>query len=256
MNVALKNKPVFHPEKSIRSYNFDWDDNVLNMPTTILLFHKTTKEVAEVTTHKYALVREKVGKEGEYQNYEVLNDDSLPLHSYMNFRDPKDGRGVSFLDQVKQALALPNSFGPSFDAFCEALNDKRTAKWTTIITARGHSKQGMYEALVYLQNLDYFKYLPPIENIHPVSSKEYQASAGHPSQKKLEVLFSMIDRLNLSISSKAESHLHYCGFSDDDAGTYKMIRKAIEEESGKGRWDKVKITLYFTGKTPEVVEID
>jgi hypothetical protein len=255
MSVALKSRPVFHPEKSIKSYNFDWDDNVLNMPTTILLFHKETGIKVEVATHEYALVREKVGKEGEYKDYEVVNDDTRPFHSYMNFRDPKDGNGKSFLDQVKESLSLPNCFAASFDAFCEALSDPKTAKWTTIITARGHSKQGMFDGLVYLQKLGYIKYLPPIENIHPVSSKEYQGTAAHPSQKKLEILFEMIDRVNLSFDNKKDKSLHYCGFSDDDAGTYKMVKKAVEEEFEKGRWKKVKITLYFTGKNPEVIEI-
>lgn len=49
--------------QNIKFYNFDWDDNILMMPTNIIVFNKNdhNQEIA-ITTEEYAVVRGIVGK--------------------------------------------------------------------------------------------------------------------------------------------------------------------------------------------------
>src|SRR3989344_4685643 len=63
---ASKSKPQL-----IQAWNFDLDDNVFNMPTKIILFEKDTKKEKAVSTSEFARIREKIGKEGPWQNYEI-----------------------------------------------------------------------------------------------------------------------------------------------------------------------------------------
>jgi hypothetical protein len=244
----------------VQAYNFDWDDNILFMPTKIVVFHKETKEPLEISTEEFGQVRTKIGVEGKYKDYLIGNNQTLedgsvnPQFSFINFRDKDYGVSNDFLPQVKEALKnSPACFGPSFNSFCHALNDKDTAKRTTIITARGHHPKSLYEALVYLKSLGYFKYLPPVKNMHPVSSRKYEASAAHPSQKKLEILLNEIDAIEkIAKNSKVP---HFTGFSDDDNATYQSVKKVIEEEVKKGRWPNTKVILYYTGHNAETLEI-
>jgi hypothetical protein len=243
--------------KKIKSYNFDWDDNIMFMPTKILVFHKETNEGVAVSTEEFGQIRSKIGAEGKYKDYKINNDEKLPdgtpnpTFSFVQFRD-RDGVN-SFLPQVKEALKNPNCFGPSFKSFCKALSSPDTAKRTTIITARGHQPKSLHEALVYLKSLGHFKYLPTVENMHPVSSEKYAASAAHPSEKKLDILLSEIDKMEKN-AKNGEVDVA-TGFSDDDFATYQNVKKVIEEQSKKGRWPNTKVVLYYTGhnKTEKLV---
>jgi hypothetical protein len=239
-----------------KSYNFDWDDNILFMPTKIVIFHKETKQPLDVSTEEFGQSRTKIGIEGKYKDYFIGNDQVLPNgmpnphFSFINFRDKEYGVTNDFLPQVKESLKNGTScFGPSFQSFCKALDNEFTAKRTTIITARGHHPNSLHEALAHLKELGYLKHLPPVENMHPVSSKKYDASAAHPSQKKLEILLNEFDEVEKA--AKESNIPHFTGFSDDDLATYQNVKKVIEEEVKKGRWPNSQIVLYYTGHKPE-----
>ena len=109
-------KPV-----TLRAYSFDWDDNVINMPTTIKLLKKTGSgwEKVNLGTSEYALIRND-------ENYKL--DDG----AFDNFISDE-----SFLSDLQ--IALDNrSFAPSFEKFKEALI---YANPISIITARGNNPE-------------------------------------------------------------------------------------------------------------------
>lgn len=248
-------------KNKVQSYNFDWDDNILFMPTKIVVFHKENKSPLEISTEEFGQIRSQIGNDGKYKDYLIGNEQILtdgspnPCFSFINFRDRDYGVSNEFLPQVMEALQnSPNCFGPSFNAFCKALNDKDTAARTTIITARGHHPNSLHQALAHLKELGHFKFLPPVENMHPVSSKKYDASAAHPSQKKLEILINEIDQVE-KCAKKSKGKEHLSGFSDDDFSTYQNVKKAIEEEVKKDRWPNTQVVLFYTGHKPEALEI-
>ena len=59
---------------TIRAYSFDWDDNLINMPTTIKMLKKTESgwEKANLSTKEFALVRNDENykeDEGAFDNF-------------------------------------------------------------------------------------------------------------------------------------------------------------------------------------------
>ena len=65
---------------TIRAYSFDWDDNILKMPTTIKMLKKTDSgwEPINVGTEQFALVRDNENyklADGAFDNF--INEDSF-----------------------------------------------------------------------------------------------------------------------------------------------------------------------------------
>jgi len=109
-------------------YMFDWDDNIMFMPTLIYL--QRNGEPVNVTTERFAEVR----KDESYGPIDGDWDKAFTL-----FRDPPQGSG-DFVGDTNTAISN-HKFAPSYPAFKKALHD----------AAQGHYKQqiGMVvEALV------------------------------------------------------------------------------------------------------------
>jgi hypothetical protein len=116
-------------------YAFDWDDNLMKMPTKIL-FKETDKEtdtdkIVQVDTHKFAQIRSKLPELG----LEYLPNEG----SFINFRD-NDKANEQF---KSDALSAPIVSGP-WTKFVKAIN---MGSYFAIITARGHSPQTLKEAV-------------------------------------------------------------------------------------------------------------
>jgi hypothetical protein len=114
-------------------YAFDWDDNLMKMPTKIL-FKKTDTskdEIVEVDTHSFAEIRSKLPELG----LEYLPKDG----SFINFRDNPEAN-QKFIDDSKTA---PIVAGP-WRKFTKAIN---MGSYFAIITARGHSPETLREAV-------------------------------------------------------------------------------------------------------------
>ena len=112
-------------------YAFDWDDNLMKMPTKILFKKTGTDEIVEVDTHKFAQIRSKLPELG----LEFLPNDA----SFQNFRDNPQAN-----EQFKSdALSAPIVSGP-WTKFVKAIN---MGSYFAIITARGHSPQTLKEAV-------------------------------------------------------------------------------------------------------------
>ena len=117
-------------------YAFDWDDNLLFMPTSIILLSDKDDEVP-MSTEDFAEHRQQIGKEPF--NYKGTAIVDFAPNPFRNFRSEGDKRFV--LDSM---LAQP---GPSWNDFVECING---GSIFAIITARGHNPKTLREAVYNL----------------------------------------------------------------------------------------------------------
>ena len=111
----------------IRGYSFDWDDNILFMPTKIKLEKKDSLkwEPINVSTEEFVELRNNP-------------DYRLTDHAFMDFEDPQ-----TFISDVKKAIE-DEKFAPSFEKLKESLIN---ANPFSIITARGTPSQAIKEGV-------------------------------------------------------------------------------------------------------------
>lgn len=122
----------------LKYYAFDWDDNIVHMPTKIILEDENGEEVP-MTTEDFALYREKIGKENfDYDGQTIVGYAENP---FRNFRVEGDD---DFLVDAMRAKT-----GPAWPDFVEAVNN---GSIFAIITARGHHpdtlKEGVYNYII------------------------------------------------------------------------------------------------------------
>ena len=241
-------------------WNFDFDDNIASMDTKIVVFERETNRERSLSTTEFAEVREQIGKSGEFANYEIRNEDG-PSNSFRNFRDADDP-GVFWRD-LSRAMDSSQWKGPSWAAFQRAMSSPETARWSTIITARGHYPNTIHAALRRLVDQGYLENVPPRENIFPVSlpglASGFGGGAASPSAAKVVVMEKYLDRLQAAPfgpsaqpvippdGGRGRRFMHLWGFSDDDFGTFKKTVSELGDQVRQGRWPDVKITVFFTG---------
>lgn len=266
--------------------NYDWDDNIIFMPTLIIYFAKDANNLIQelgITTEGFAHTRSKVGVEShlmsfknidgmfvqcatgeegsieiDIQDYQVVYDkDEAKLteeerKTYdvfkTSFREFRDheNKECYFLKHLKMAIEN-KTFGPSFNDFVEHCSHKDSAKNVTIITARGQSPRTIHNGMKHLKKMGLIKHVPPFENVYPVSFK------GNALPAKYQASASSPQGAKLAVLIDILDHLNLnCsgatfGFSDDDKKTFDFTENFIAEEIKKGRWSNVQINLYFTG---------
>lgn len=245
--------------KTISGWNFDWDDNIFFMPTSVAVFHKKSGKEKLLSTGDFAIEGKNIGKTGPYSDYEIVTNEKK--NSFRFFRDDPKGKHNYFKEDLVKAISeadLPKWQGPSWDAFLFALSREDTAKKTSIITARGHSPQGILEGLKWLYGKGYIKHLPLIQNIYPVSHPTFAGAAKSTSAIKALVMQDILDDLQatpflpgatpvMNPDGTKREPLHLWGFSDDDWGNFAKALEVLSKEVVKKRWPKVKITVFFTG---------
>lgn len=169
--------------RKIRVYKFDWDDNILKLPTKIKMYYKN--KPVYVSTSDFTSLR----NNSDYK----LRDDA-----FEEFRDFGLRGDNAFIEDTKMAIKN-NKTAPSFMKFKEALI---YGNYFAIITARGHApniiKKGVMtfinlaltpdEKIFFKKNLKkiygdlpYYdlvdKYLDE-QRYYPVSSPEFQKLFG------------------------------------------------------------------------------
>ncbi len=256
-------------------FAFDWDDNIFYTKTKVIIYDKTSGEPKEVSTHEWVRAKNLIGLEAtEYENYEIRSD------SYKNFRD-SDASGSNFVDDVLGAIDEDDGKmhwkGPAWDSFVLACSTEKTAKQTTVITARGHEPKTVHRALLELKRRGMIKFVPPVENLWTVTNSNFSTyfqktfskaavagSVSSPSAAKAEVMKELLDRISkkssksssesldnefkfLSPDGKSYSNGQLWGFSDDDYDNIKKALDVLQPEVDKGRWPNVKITIMYTG---------
>ena len=142
--------PYVNDEVSSRDfkyYIFDWDDNILHMPTKIRLEHLDDDgewRPVEVSTSTFALVRADTehyrppagGWAEAFRNFEDPNPSASPGEARNRFIEDT----IAALERVEHG----EKPGPSFNALRKTLREGRLF---AIVTARGHSPETIEKAV-------------------------------------------------------------------------------------------------------------
>jgi hypothetical protein len=265
-------------ETSLRTYIFDWDDNILYMPTTIKMDKKEGGKwvPVDVPTDEYAHIR----TSPEYR----LRDNS-PGIAFSDFRESKP-----FIEDIKKAIHNDN-FAPSADKFKEALIN---ANPFGINTARGHKPEILRDGvrlfidMVFTdeekskmvgnvkkilnqtkeltpdQSIDF--YLDEMGEYYPVSSEEFgerfgldtTGGAANPEHAKKVAIEHFVRKVFDNVKTLVNSDYKKLsvGFSDDDVRNVKAVEQFIEEELNK-MYPEFHFVVYDTsdkGKRKMVIE--
>ena len=247
---------------TMKYYAFDWDDNLMYMPTKI--YTKDDKgKVVGMSTEDFAEYRTEIGKEPfEYEGHTIVGFDENP---FRDFNAPGD-KGF-----LRDAMKAPT--GPAWSDFVEAVNNGSVF---SIITARGHTPSVLKNAVYNLikknkhglsekelvKNLKKYRELADEEDLsddelvrsyldmnryHPVSFG--QGSAANPEQLKVDAMkefMTYVNNLSRQLQEKAfmknkisNYFVPYIGFSDDDLRNVQAMKKHFDDESG--------LEIYHTG---------
>jgi len=225
-----------HSQGGRSFYFFDFDDNVLHLPTSLFLFDKTSGAEMEVTTREFAKFNHLIGKEKPWHTFEIRSD--AQKGSFRRFRH----RDLSLIDSLlrrKQPLyedlskALKSQGfewkGPSWDFFWHAVHNERPL---SIITARGHKPDDIKEAITLLVKKGHLSREPNYLSIYPVSHIETQVGLG---DKECKWSTAHLKKAAIHYSVEAAFKLyglntaHRFGMSDDDPANVKLIIEAMQE---------------------------
>ena len=135
-------------KRDFKYYIFDWDDNILHMPTKIRMEHLEPDgswKPVEVSTSTFALVR------ADSEHYRAPSDGGWAA-AFANFEDPKnqseidDGNNCFILDTLDALEKVEHGEkpGPSYNALKKTLREGRLF---AIVTARGHSPKTIERAV-------------------------------------------------------------------------------------------------------------
>lgn len=247
---------------TMKYYAFDWDDNLMYMPTKIYLKDEDGNSVG-MSTEDFAEYRSEVGKEPfEYEGHTIVGFDDDA------FRDFKVTGDKKFL---VDAMKAPT--GPAWGDFVEAVNN---GSIFAIVTARGHTpsvlKNGVYNLIKknkhginekeLVKNLRKYREIADEDEMtddelirtylemckwHPVTFGE--GSAANPEELKVSAMKQFMEYVrNLSQRLQEKAYMKnkisnyftpYIGFSDDDLKNVQTMKKHFDDESG--------LDIYHTG---------
>ncbi len=247
---------------TMKYYAFDWDDNLMYMPTKIYLKDEDGNSVG-MSTEDFAEYRTEVGKEPfEYEGHTIVGFDDDA------FRDFKVTGDKNFLIDAMKAPT-----GPAWDDFVEAVNN---GSIFAIVTARGHTPSVLKNAVYNLikknkhglnqqelvKNLRKYRDITDEEDMtddelvktylemckwHPVTFGE--GSAANPEELKVSAMKQFMEYVrNLSQRLQEKAYMKnkisnyftpFIGFSDDDLKNVQTMKKHFDDESG--------LDIYHTG---------
>jgi len=176
--MKLKLIEGFTPEGSpdMKYYAFDWDDNIVHMPTKIIVKTDDGKEVG-MSTDDFAEYRHDLGKKPfNYNGQTIVGYAENP---FRNFRT--EGDKDFLIDSLKAKT------GPAFNDFKEAINN---GSIFSIITARGHNPNTLKEA-VYNYIIKGFNGIDKDELIK--SLKKYRSFVGEDEMSDEELIRSYLE---------------------------------------------------------------
>jgi len=251
----------------MKYYAFDWDDNIMEMPTQIILMDDKGNEIG-MTTEDFADYREMIGKEPfEYEGHEIVN---FAPNAFRYFTTEGDKNFI-----VDAMIAKPSA---AWNDFVECLNG---GSIFAIITARGHSpyilKEACYNLLISNfrglsaeqcvknlhkfrdfvgeetpRNMDVIREYLDMCKFYPVSYGK--GSAAKPEELKneaLEEFINYIKEMSQVIGKRAylknlvsNNFVPKLGVSDDDLKNLQSYQRRFKKELG-GEGD-VDMKLYST----------
>jgi len=245
----------FDPEgkPDLKYYAFDWDDNIVTMPTQIIVLSEDDEEIG-MSTEDFADYRGLIGKEPfEYKGKMIVGYASDP---YRNFGVKGDSAFI-----IDSMMSKP---GPSWDDFVEAING---GSIFSIITARGHTPSVLREAIynmivtdhngiskdTLINNLKKYRDMSGDEEKEAFSmineyldlNKYYpvtygEGSASNPEEGKIKALrefISYVKEMSERLGKQAflkndvkNNFIPMIGFSDDDPGNVEKIKSFLDSE--------------------------
>jgi hypothetical protein len=247
---------------TMKYYAFDWDDNLMYMPTKIYLKDDEGNSVG-MSTEDFAEYRTEIGQEPfDYEGHTIVGFDE---DAFRDFRVTGDKKFIS------DAMTAPT--GPAWDDFVEAVNN---GSIFAIVTARGHTPSVLKNAIYNLikknkhgldqqelvKNLRKYRDISDEEDLtddelirtylemckyHPVSFGE--GSAANPEELKVSAMKQFVEYVkNMShrlqekafMKNKISNYfVPFIGFSDDDLKNVQTMKKHFDDESG--------LEIYHTG---------
>ena len=255
-------------------YAFDWDDNIMFMPTQIIVMTENEEEVG-MSTEEFAEHRHQIGSEPF--NFKGTTVVGYAPDPFRNFGVKGDKRFV--IDSMIAPL------GPSWNDFVECING---GSIFAIITARGHNPETLKEAVLNLivanhnginrqtlvDNLIKYRQFTQDEQIeeaydlefsdkdiineyldmcrfHPVSFGA--GSAANPEEGKINALREFIsyckelaNKVGGKVLFKNDVSNNFVvpsiGFSDDDERNVEKVKEFLNKEFGLEH----PVTTYLT----------
>ncbi len=262
----------------LKYYMFDWDDNILHMPTRIHLERKTARGWVphEVSTAQFAVVRR------EMKGLRPLGNDWD--RAFSDFYDVGK-RGVeAFLDDTRKALkpiiSKKAKGAPSFTKFRMALVEGRLF---AIITARSHSAAAIRKGVEYfiekvltatekrrmlrhlrgyiayfdgdpdvLTDAQVLKQYLDLCRYRGVTSPEFQQLMGRklggsesPEEAKQFAIRDFVRHAISLVKGRRRHESISIGFSDDDRKNVDSVQEFIHHELGR-EFPGVKFVIYDT----------
>lgn len=161
-------------------YAFDWDDNILMMPTKIMMKKKVGEAWVDqpVSTAEFAEVRT------DTENWQIDYNTA-----FIEFRDQGDRGDNAFLEDVISAISQ-QKFGPAWDDFIECLVN---GSIFAIITARGHESPSMKKGVEWIidnvltetQLFEMYNNLRKFEYFYDMETESERILTGVPSKNQL-----------------------------------------------------------------------
>jgi hypothetical protein len=266
-------------DRDLKYYIFDWDDNILHMPTHIHLEKRMPDGgwvPHAVSTAVFSVIR------SDRENYRP--PDGVWEHAFREFRDIDIDHENVFLRDTRQAIdevvSGKRKEGPSFAKFKQILTEGRLF---AIVTARGHRSSVIRQAVDYflqtvlsteerhtmMKNLRGYMACfapdtPPADDhavlafyhahnrYHGVMSPEFHARMGRQVQAspnteegKQFAIKDFVEHVIRIAHERGLSRPISVGFSDDDEGNVIAVENFIRSALAKA-FPSVKFVVYYT----------
>jgi hypothetical protein len=240
-------------------YFFDFDDNVMFLPSQIYIFEKTTRREVALSTGHFAKISHLIGKPGMYESYVIDLDDETG--SFRRFRDlPSEhlaGRPQFFVEDMEAALAKLDVEwkGPSWDFFEHAVHNGRPV---ALITARGHHPRTLEVGIERLLTEQHLTRAPSYLALYPVSHPETRRSLNDggrltriPELKHV----ALVRCVEEAMRRYGENEHHRFGVSDDSPENIEVAVAAFTEL--KRRFPKNAFFVFDSSQDPIVsIEVE
>ncbi len=246
---------------------FDWDDNVVYMPTPLYIFPKSghvfeREFYLEVSSDIFSILRDPIrAEEFGYSNYELNNEKG----SFIRFSDDPQGSENFFLKDLlslypQNKKGLKFWQGPKWEDFVLALGSESSAEKVGIITSRKQSPETIFEGLKYFHEVGLIQYLPKLENIwavgNPFFSERMIQTFGYgtdlsgedphnAAENKARLVRALLDRyFEFAICN---GHTIIWKFSDDDKKNVISVAHALNQRKDSDFWKIFNIKIEYTG---------
>jgi len=155
-------------------YIFDIDENMLSLPTKVILFPKNDKhKPIEITQKDHDREKDNIGVRGEFEDYRIIGPDSYRFFNDITREEKRKGTREHFLNDIEKAVKEGSFKGPSWKVFEYAVKNDRPM---AIITARGHSEGVIRAGLRRLFELNQIPSMPNLLDVQCVNNPDMKTA--------------------------------------------------------------------------------